>query len=589
MPEEISEEIEALEVGEEAPPIEGEGKDDEILLARDLTLFFIKAIKAFRVYPSDNPTLNVYRDQIPKKFQSFLSKYHSFALQIGEHTLSFKGKVLYKDRDVKKSLAFFFYKDGLRELRFIEGLEEREIQGLFDIILQSGDINRLEDDLVTLMWEKDFIHIGYIATDDFLEETPVAIPENVDQFRSNLVFRPIAQYLEKDLLTEAGEEGVSLEEILSKVIVEPSPFVSNRRVYFLTPEEVEGLQKDVDAETDPTFVFSIIDILFEILAIEKEPEPYQNAANLILKAMDALLTLGDFQKATDLLKRIYIVIKTYDLKDWQIEIIKRLIIETGEEQRIERIGRILEKDERIRLEDLNSYLVLLQRNSIKYLVKLLGELKNSKTRRVLCDALADIGKDTIEMFTPFIDDPQWYLVRNITYILGRIGKEQSLPYIQKAFHHQEPRVRREAIQALGLIGGPKAISQLSKALTDPDVRIRAMAALNLGKVGKKGGLPPLLEVVQSKEFPKKEPAEIKAFFDAIGMVGSNEPIPALQQLLEKKSWLGRGKTDEIRIGAANALVMIGTPEAKAILASGRESKDEAVREACLRAVRGQSS
>ena len=586
MPEDVSDAKKALDVSEETPSVEGIESDEELLLARDLTLLFIKAIKAFRFYPSDNPTLKGFRDQLPKKFQSFLDKYHPFTLQIGEYTLSFKGKVFYEDKDVKKSLAFFFYKDGLRELRFMKGLEEWEIQGLFDIITQSGNINQLEDDLVTLMWEKDFVHIGHLATDEFLEEVPVAIPDNIDQFRKNLVFKPIAHHVESDLLEEEGEEGVSLDEILSKVIVGPSPFISNRSVYFLTPEEAEGLRKDVDSEIDPTFVFNIVDILFEILAIEKEPEPYQDAANLLLKALDALLTLGDFQKATELLKRVYIIIKTYELKDWQIEIIKKLIIGTGEDQRIERIGRILEKDEKIRLEDLNGYLVLLQRNSVKPLIKLLGELKNSKMRRVMCDALAEVGKDAIETFTPFLDDPRWYLVRNITYILGRIGKEKSLPHIQKAFNHQEPRVRREAVQALGLIGGPKAVSQLARALTDPDVRIRAMAALNLGKVGEKAGLASLLEIVQSKEFHKKEPAEIKAFFDAIGMVGSNEPIPVLQELLQKKSWFGRGKTDEIRIGAANALAMLGTSEAKAILASGKESKDESIREACLKAMKG---
>ena len=70
------------------------------------------------------------------------------------------------------------------------------------------------------------------------------------------------------------------------------------------------------------------------------------------------------------------------------------------------------------------------------------------------------------------------------------------------------------------------------------------------------------------------------------MIGSNEALPVLRQLLEKKSWFGRGKTDEMRIGAARAMAMIGTPEAKAVLDSGRQSKDEAVREACLRASRG---
>jgi len=394
--------------------------------------------------------------------------------------------------------------------------------------------------------------------------------------------------VEVEFLEEGSEEGVDLDEILSRVMEEPLPFVTDRSVYSLTSDEVEGLRRDVEAEVDPTFVFNIMDILFEILALEKEREPYQDAVNILIKVLDAFLTLGEFTKASDLLKRVYIILKTYHLQDWQIENIRRIVTEAGEEVRIERIGKVLEREEGVRLEEVNGYLLLLQKNSIKPLIKLLGELKNSKTRRVLCDALAEIGKNAIELFTPFIDDRRWYLVRNITYILGRIGKEQSLPYIQKVFNHEEIRVRREAVQALGLIGAPKAIGLLVRALTDNDVRIRCMAAINLGKVGKKTGLIPLLEVVQSKDFYKREPAEIKAFFNAIGMVGSNEAVPVLQQLLERKSWFGRGKTDEIRIGAAHALATIGTPDAKAILEEGKNSKEESIREACVQALKSPS-
>jgi len=390
-----------------------------------------------------------------------------------------------------------------------------------------------------------------------------------------------------ELAEEGSEERVDLDEILSKAIDEPPPFVSDRSVYFLTPDEVEGLRKDVESEADPAFVFNVTDILFEILALEKEQEPYQDAVNILIKVLDAFLTLGEFTKATDLLKRVYIILKTYDLQDWQSESIRKIIVGAGEEVRIERIGKVLEREE-VRLEDVNVYLSLLQKNSIKPLIKLLGELKNSKARRVFCDALSEIGKNAIEMFTPFMDDRRWYLVRNIVYILGRIGKEQSLPYIQKAFNHEENRVRREAIQALGLIGSPKAIGLLVRALTDNDVRIRCMAAINLGKGGKKVGLIPLLEVVQSKDFYKREPAEIKAFFNAIGMVGSNEAVPVLQQLLERKSWFSRGKTDEIRIGAANALAIIGTPDARAVLEVGKNSKEESIREACAQALKSQT-
>ena len=584
MPEEVSGDKKALDISVEMPLVEGVETDEELLLARDLISAFVKAIKAFRFYPPDNPTLKGFRDQLLKKFQFFLNKYQSFTIQLGEYDLSFKGKILYENRDVKTSLAFSLYKDGLREIRFMKGLEEWEVQGIIDILKQSEAINQLEDDIVTLMWEKDFMHISYLATDEFLEETPVVIPDNVDQFRKNLIFKPLAHHVEVELAKEGAEEGLDLEEVLSKVIEEPPAFVSDRSVYFLTLEEVKGLRKDVESEIDPAFVFNIMDILFEILALEKEREPYQDAINILIKVLDAFLTLGDFSKASDLLKRVYIVLKTYDLQDWQIEGIGKILVEAGEEVRIERIGKVLEREE-VRLEEVNAYLGLLQKNSVKPLINLLGELKNSKARRVFCDALSEIGRNANELFTPFIDDRRWYLVRNIIYILGRIGKEQSLPYIQRAFNHEDIRVRREAVQALGLIGGSKAIGLLVKSLTDNDVRIRCMSAINLGKVGKKTGLIPLLEVVQSKDFYKRDPAEIKAFFNAIGMVGSNEAVPVLQQLLERKSWFARGKRDEIRIGAANALAAIGTPDAKDVLEAGKDSKEESIRDACTQALK----
>ena len=587
MPEEISADKKALDLSIEMPVPEGSETDEELILARDLTSAFIKAIKAFRFYPPDNPTLKGFRDQLLKKFQFFLNKYQTFVLQVGEYDLSFKSRILYENKDVKTSLAFSLYKDGLREIRFMKGIEEWEVQGVIDILKHSETINALEDDIVTLMWEKDFMHISYLATDEFLEETPVIIPDNVDQFRRNLVFKPLAHHVEVELAEEGSEEKIDLDEILSKVIEEPLPFVSDRSVYFLSADEVEGLRKEVESEIDPVFIFNITDTLFEILALEKETEPFQDAVKILIKVLDAFLTLGEFTKASELLKRVYIILKTYDLEDWQVEGIGKIIVEAGEEVRIERIGKVLEREE-VLLEHVSAYLSLLQKNAIKPLIKLLGELKNSKVRRVFCDALSEIGKNHIELFTPFIEDRRWYLVRNIVYILGRIGKEQAFPYVQKAFNHEENRVRREAVQALGLIGGPKAIGLLVRALTDNDVRIRCMAAINLGKVGKKTGLIPLLEVVQTKDFYKREPVEIKAFFNAIGMVGSNEAVPVLQQLLERKSWFGRGKSDEIHIGAANTLAVIGTPEARAILEEGKNSKDESIREACTQALKSQS-
>jgi HEAT repeat protein len=301
------------------------------------------------------------------------------------------------------------------------------------------------------------------------------------------------------------------------------------------------------------------------------------------------LTLGEFQKAADLLGRLFIILKTYELQDWQVKIIVQLAESAGDLQRIERIGKVLERREGVRLEEVSSYLRFLKPNSLQHLMKILGELSNPKARRAVCDAICEIGKESIEQIVPFIDDRRWFLVRNVIYILGKMGKEQAIPTIQKAFLHREMRVRREAVNALGFIGGPKAFGLLVKALRDGDVRIRCAAALNLGKVGRKNSLPHLLEVIRSKDFDRMEAAEKRAFFDAVGIAGSNEAIPHLQKLLLKKVWFRRKRMEEIRQGAANALALIGSSEARSALEAGKISKDASIRKACQQVLKRQGS
>jgi hypothetical protein len=75
--------------------------------------------------------------------------------QTGEHTLSYKGKVLYENRDVKSSLAFLLYKDGLRELRFTKELEEHIA---FEFKLQDSDFVSLRQFLDR---KEQFVHSYY--------------------------------------------------------------------------------------------------------------------------------------------------------------------------------------------------------------------------------------------------------------------------------------------------------------------------------------------------------------------------------------------------------------------------------------------
>lgn len=101
--------------------------------------------------------------------------------------------------------------------------------------------------------------------------------------------------------------------------------------------------------------------------------------------------------------------------NWQI-IIQHFIEGAGNPQRIARVGRIQERGKEAPLEEASNYLSHLRPNSIRPLMDVSGEINHSKARRVLYDTICELGKNSVEIIAPFINDSRWYLVRNAIYI-----------------------------------------------------------------------------------------------------------------------------------------------------------------------------
>ena len=143
--------------------------EEALKSTRALIQTFLQTVKAYRLYEANHPILSKFLDRLKKDFDHYFEEFDSFPLLVGEHRLFYRGKVVYENQDVKESLAFFFFKDGIREIQFFKGLEFREIVDFLNIVRKSESVNRLEDDLVTLLWEKDFSHITFGTVDEFLE------------------------------------------------------------------------------------------------------------------------------------------------------------------------------------------------------------------------------------------------------------------------------------------------------------------------------------------------------------------------------------------------------------------------------------
>jgi len=350
----------------------------------------------------------------------------------------------------------------------------------------------------------------------------------------------------------------------------------------VTRKEIEGINSQILRETDPAFRLDALETLVEVVLMEKSKKDFDRIVSFLLAIVDHSIKAGDYQEATEVLKRLYASLYVPSLDEWQKKRITKAIFEVGAESRIGAIGEGIKSSGGKDLDGLAKYVSLLQRNAVPHLCRLLGELKGSKPRRILCDALADLGRNSISVFGAFLEDERWYVVRNIVYILGRIGKAECLVYLEKALDHPDPRVRREAVQAISMAAsGETAIGQLVRKLNDMDDKVRGLAALRLARIGREEALKPLLDLVLSKAFQKREIREIRLFLQAIGITGSDEAVPALFRILLKKSFFGKIKTDEIRKSAADALGTIGTPEAVMALTKISKTGDESAREASL--------
>jgi HEAT repeat protein len=148
------------------------------------------------------------------------------------------------------------------------------------------------------------------------------------------------------------------------------------------------------------------------------------------------------------------------------------------------------------------------------------------------------------------------LVRQILSILEKINHPSTPKYLGSLVAHPDLRLREATLQLLAQFG-EKSKDLVLRFLKDPAAEIRAKASILLARMAKQQAVKPLMEIILSEEFYKRDYEEKASFFRALGETGSQEVIPILQKIASKKNLFSKGKWEEMRICANNTLRMIG--------------------------------
>jgi len=215
----------------------------------------------------------------------------------------------------------------------------------------------------------------------------------------------------------------------------------------------------------------------------------------------------------------------------------------------------------------------------------IGAVTGKETRKVLIEALVEVGRGSPKLFLPFLLDPRWYLVRNTIYILRRIAGPESARAALRCAGHQDARVRKEVALFFDETGDPAGESVMIGFLGDDVQSLRVAAVRSLARRGSKPAAERLLALTASPGFAGRERLEREAVWEALGALAPDRVFPTLKDMLLKRRWFGQAQDLDDTACACAGLKGIGTPDAIAVLQKAAAAKRGEPRELVEKALR----
>src|SRR6266705_361514 len=152
------------------------------------------------------------------------------------------------------NIAWLLYKDGIRELKMLEGFEQEELGVFFNLLQRVRKATDDDDDLLTLMWEREFVTLQYRYV-DLTQESGTGI-ESMER----------AEQKEKILSPAQAEAGL---ESTQASIAKMDEF--DQTLYFLDDGEVEYLHNEIKREFATDLRPAVIASLLDTFETQKDP------------------------------------------------------------------------------------------------------------------------------------------------------------------------------------------------------------------------------------------------------------------------------------------------------------------------------
>ena len=571
----------------DATPAEGEdwAEGDDLPVAEVRSLFIVlgKALRAFQLYDQNNPVRKRFVANLRESFEELWEEVEGLNLSVEEDRILLVGEEIYQSSSRSDSLAFLLYKDGIRDITFLPGVEGPEITKILGVLQRAKMLKSAEaDDLLTMLWEQD-LEFFQCRSVDQITEGAVLPTAQAEEDRAGL-----AQVLEgeaKAAEDEAGDQAGAAEG-------EPPPPKIGQdfspTLYALDPDEKVQLQRALASEMSRDLRHEVLAALFDRLEEPGYPDRKTEIIKIFRGLLPTLLSRGDVESAANILEELAAVRADPEILD---EVRQKecdeLLDDLSAPETLEELVRGLQDGTiDVPVEVLGRLLRFLRAGALPILLLAAEQEEMPALKETLRDAVHGIAEENPEAVLSLLEDRDPVVTSGAVRLVGRMGIAEASPKLAGLMNHPDAGVRLALIETIQLLADVTTPDTLIGALSDDDRDVRVAAAGALAELGVETAASALEALVTGKEIRQADLTEKIAIFESYGVLGGSRATDVLNEILNKKGFLGRREPSQIRASAARALGKGGLPGAHEALLAAQRDTDAVVRTAVRQALEG---
>lgn len=531
----------------------------EVQRAEKVVSLLAKAIRAYQVYLPSNRMFTRAFEELTKALRDFCFDNEALTLAVREFDLIYKNHTVYSSLDKMQSIAFKLYRDGIRLISFHSDVTDEELLAFIDALSKAQDHDHIQDDLVTLLWERDLHGITYY------EVNQVDISSYQTAWVEKGATSEATCYGPPDIDTARVAEQMKWSSIENEV-------ERIRETLSFTTDEVNQIQQIGHYQHRRSSVRILWQVVLECLRLDRSIECLTDLEPTIVALLDNALASERIGLVNQVLSDLQEIVK--DLGGEANQIFMRILDSRTDPAKLSIHSDALSKagyDDRM---DFIRYFSILGEKAIPLLLGVIDQSSGSNALDICTASMAIVASGCpdklVNRDTDFSERQIEAILEALSRMIGDQAKLASIRFVD----HQSPRIRARVAALLEDTNTREAIEALKTLVSDPNPLVKRRAMISLCRNPSNCSSENILGLILSDDFASLPHSSKVTVLMAIRNLQPGVQIEVMRAVLKKRSILGKKKLEDTQIAAVEASTMLSKDVAYEILneARGKVSK-----------------